>query len=107
MISDTRMDRALKFLAESDETYAELKTNVERQAWVLDQAKARVFQLTEGSVADRKAEAELSGDVSEATERWLKAMLEAKKLEAKRATEVLVIDCWRSLNANRRQGNVA
>ena len=107
MISETRMEQALKFLAETDEEYAEKKTNVERQAWCRDQAEARVFQLAEGNIPDRKATAELSSDVSEATERWLKAMLESKKLEAKRATQVLVIETWRSLNANRRQGNVA
>lgn len=106
MISDERMEKALKYLASTDEEYAEKKTNVERQSWCLNQAKARVFQLTEGTIPDRKAVAELSGDVSEATESWLRAMLEAKKVEAKRQTEVLVIETWRSLNANRRQGNV-
>ena len=100
------MEKALTFLAESDEEYAEKKTDVERQAWVKEQAEYRVFQLSEGNIQERKAQAALSGDVSEATERWLKAMLEAKKLEAKRQTQVLIIEAWRSLNANRRVGHV-
>jgi len=103
LITEERAERALRFLAETDDEYAEKKTNVERQAWCMSQAEHRVFKMSEGTIPDRKATAALSVEVSEATERWLEAMLAAKKLEAKRATQVLIYEFWRSLNANRRQ----
>lgn len=106
MVTDERMEVALRFLANTDEEAAELKVDVERQAWVREQAEHRVFQLTEGTIPERKATAALSGDVSEATEKWLQAMLKSKKMEARRATAALNVEVWRTSSANRRQGHV-
>jgi hypothetical protein len=106
MIDDDTMENSIAFLAQTDEEYAELKVDVERQAWVKEQAEHRTFQLADGTIPDRKAGAALSADVSQATEKWLMAMLRFKKLDAKRATAALRIEVWRTIISARKQGMV-
>lgn len=67
--------------------------------------KAAVFKLAEGSsAAAREAVADTSQEVAEAWETHFKAMHAYHAMANKRATEAIVVDTWRSMNANRRQG---
>jgi len=45
-------------------------------------------------------------DVVSATDNWLDALMAWEALNNKRRTEILITDVWRSLNANRRAGNI-
>lgn len=107
MISEERMEKALGFLARTDEQAAELKTQVLRKEYLIDLMRKRMFIIADGtSVEQRKAVAEISGEVQDSIGEYLSATLEWEKVKAKRATEELIVEAWRSVNANRRQGNV-
>lgn len=106
MIKDSRCSVALHYLADTDEACAELKTDVARKEYALDLAKKRIFLEATGNVEERKAQAEVSAQVQSAVIAHLEATLAYEKLRAKRTTEALLIDTWRSVNANRRTGNI-
>ncbi len=104
-VSQERLERSLKFLAETDEPAAEAKTAVERASFKLKKVKAAIIQHEEGAMELRKAKAENSPEADQAGMEYLDAYLESEKLHNKRKTEQLIVDVWRSLNANRRQGS--
>ena len=104
MISDERLDKAMHYLAETDEAMAEAKTNVERRTWQCKRARAIAYEITTGAVDERKAAVERTDAVVSAEMGRIDAILECEKLKAKRETEALIVEVWRSLNANRRHG---
>jgi len=104
MISDERKERSLIYLAETDEACADLEGDVARKEYMLDLIKDRVFLTADGNNAERQAIANTSGETTTAHEVWAQALVKLKHMKAKRTTEALVIDVWRSENANRRQG---
>jgi hypothetical protein len=106
MISDERCGKALTYLASTDEEAAELKVSVARKEYLLDLARRKVFLSSAGNIEERKAQAEMSSDVGSAMDEYLQSMLEHERVKAKRLTEALVVETWRSVNANRRIGNV-
>lgn len=106
MITEERASKALRYLATTDEETAEAKVNVARCEYRCKLTRAAVVLESEGSVAAREAQAEVSERVQKAEEERFKALGVFEHLKAKRATEEWVMDLWRSLNANRRQGNV-
>ena len=106
MISEDRLQKALTYLAQTDEPAAELKAEVCRKEYLCKLSRAQSFILADGSVDLRKAIAEKSDRVQEAEEALAHAITEFEKVKAKRATEELIVEVWRSVNANRRMGNV-
>ena len=106
MISDERMEKALGYLAETDEKYAELKVDVERMDFVADQVKDAVLLSVDGTVPEKHAKARTSGEYEAAMNDYFDAKLEAMKMGGKRTTEELVFKAWQSLNSNRRAGMV-
>ena len=75
-----------------------------RREFMLDLVKDRCFLTSDGSVAERNAKAGTSVDVSRAHEEWVQAVVAFKRIKAKRETERVVWETWRSENSNRRQG---
>ena len=106
MISEEQCENALKYLAATDETGAILKGQVASKEYLAKLARSRVFLLSEGSVEARKATAEISEEVQAAEMDYCTAVVEFEKVRAKRATRELVVETWRSVNANRRHGNL-
>lgn len=103
MISDTRLEQAMHYLATTDAESAELKGNVARAEYVCKSARARALLCSEEkTVESRKADAETSQLVKEAEDEYAKALVASEKIRAKRTTEALVVEVWRSLQANRR-----
>ena len=100
------MEKALGLLARTDEEAAELKTSVLRREYIADLIRKRLFLSAEGNNEERKAQAEVSKDVQDAMGLYFEAVREFERIKAKRATEELIVEAWRSVNANRRQGNV-
>lgn len=106
MISEERAGKSLNYLASTDEEVAEAKVAVARCEYHCDLVRAQVLlEQTEGSVAIKEAKAEVDERTQKAEEQRLKAIGVFEHLKAKRATAEWVIETWRSLNANRRQGN--
>jgi len=106
LISDKRLEQALTYMATTDATAAELKGDVERAEYRCKLARAREFITAEGSVEARKAAAEMSESVQQVEDERCRLIVEYEKVKAKRQTEALIIDVWRSLNANQRHGNI-
>lgn len=103
MIDETKLERAMNYLAETDEVGAELKTNVARSEYMAKVAESMAFNLLEGPMEARKHEARVAGAVKEAWESHFKAMQAYEVVRARRERAVLTVDVWRSQNANRRQ----
>ena len=106
MISEERLEKALRFLAETDEQAAEAKVSVSRREYVVDLYRRQMFLTETGNIEERKAKAETSSSVGNAMDQYLDTMLSWEKLKAKRATEELIVEVWRSLEASRRQGRI-
>lgn len=106
MISDERLSKALQYLATTDQEAAESKADVERKEWLFKRSKAVAFKLAQGTVADRNAEAETVKEVEEAADKWFTAIERCEGIKAKRQTEALVIEVWRTCSANQRKGNI-
>ena len=105
-ITNDRLSECLDYLARTDQEAAELKADVERQEYMFKRQKALAFKLAEGTVADRNAIAETAGDTGVAAEKWFTAIKESETVRAKRQTAALIVEVWRSMNANRRTGNI-
>ena len=107
MISDDRLHKALTYLAETDAPYAEARGQLLRCEHAAKLARARMYLLSDRkSVEDRKADAEVSADVRDADAQVADQTVTVEALRAKRTTEVTIVEVWRSLQANRRVGNV-
>lgn len=104
-ITQDRMEQAIEYLSDTDEQCAILRSEMERAEWKAKRTKSSVFKIADGSVADRNAIADTSPDTEKAYEEYFKAMREHDAMRNKRATEVIVVETWRSLNANRRQAS--
>lgn len=106
MINEDRLHKALTYLATTDEACAEARAGMERAEFKAKAIKDAMFRRLEGSVADRQAEAGSSDEYATAMNMYFKLLEHYEALRNKRATEAIVIETWRSINASRRQGNV-
>lgn len=105
MISDDRLQKAMTYLAETDEELAQLKANVERAEYLKKRVRAAGFLSAPGkSVEERKAQSEVSQEVEDVEHDYTRALVAYEHIAAKRKTESLIVEVWRSINANRRQG---
>ena len=106
MIDEERLTKAMTYLAQTDEQAAELKADVDRSEYKAKVMKATVFLHFEGTVSDREAQALKDTAVMEAYMAHFQAIRDYQAVANKRALEVLVCEVWRSINANRRVGNI-
>ena len=105
-LNENRVEEALILLASTDNQHAELEGEVKFLAEAVKQAKAHSFLLAEGTVAEREAKSQASVKTAEAVEIHTKAFVDFKKLDNQRNHEIRIIDIWRTLSSNRRQGNM-
>lgn len=104
MISEERREKAMRYLAETDLDCAELEGDMARREYMLDMVRDRAFLVASGNVREREATANVSAETQRAHEEWVQALVRFKHMKAKRQTESMICDQWRSENANRRQG---
>jgi hypothetical protein len=97
---------AIEFLADTDEIAAELKAQVRRKEFLCKRVRSHQITLSEGSIELRKAKAEISNAVIDSETELADAIVEFETILNKRTTKVLILEVWRSINANRRVGNV-
>ncbi len=108
MISKERLEKSLRYIAETDEDLADAKAEVERATWLCKQTRAIVYEMVDGkSIEDRKQAVERSEKVEEAELRRIKAIGVLEHLRAKRASEEIIIQVWRSIEASRRKETVS
>lgn len=103
-ITQQRMEEAIDYLADTDEPCAALRADMERAEFRAKRTEQAIFKISDGTVAERTADAKTSPDTEAAWEKYFTALQAHETMRNKRATESIVIDTWRSLNANRRQG---
>ena len=103
-LTELRMEQALQFLAETDEQAAELLSTMERLEHKAKSMRHTAFLHLQGSVADRDAAANTAPDVQKAYAEYYSAIREFNALKNKRSTEIILIECWRSINSSRKAG---
>jgi len=105
-LNENRIEMALTRLSESDDDHAAWGGQVKYLEEGIKQAQAHAFLLAEGTVAERDAKAKASLKYAEAVEAHTKAYVQFKKIDNARNHEIRIIDIWRTLSSNRRQGNM-
>ena len=106
MISQDRLQKALTYLAETDEKCAVSGVNVERQKYMQELIidRYRITKNKEGTVGYIEALARQDVEYKLATEAMFMSLTDYKKMSAKRKTEELIVDVFRTEAANRRIG---
>ena len=105
-ISDDRLQKALTYLAETDEPCADLKANTERAEFKAEAIRDAIFLRTDGTVAERTAVAKASQEYADAKEAQFIVLAQYEAMRNKRTTEAIVVDVWRSMESSKRAGNV-
>jgi len=108
MISEQRLEKALSFLAETDETNAEANANVKYLDRLLKRKNA--LHIT-GNTEDKSISAKeqsyyASTTYKTAVDEIFNAEVKASTLENKRDKEGLIIDLFRTLESSRRKNNI-
>ena len=103
-ITQDRMEQALQYLTDTDESCAALKSDVERMDYRADAIFDAILLRSDGSVAVKEALAGTHPEYVAAKEKYFDALKDHEAIKNRRSTEAIVIDCWRSLNSNRRMG---
>lgn len=106
MVSEGEMERALRWMATTDTEFADWRVHVLRAEYMADVAESLAYKLLEGTVEDRKRACKAAPEVTRAKEEYFTAVRGYEKLRAQRKTAELLIETWRSVNANQRRGNV-
>lgn len=104
MISEMRVETALRYLAESDLPAAEAKADMERLEAKWKSVKQTVFLHSEGTVAERTAIADTHSDTAVAQGEYFESVAVYSHFANKRETERILIDLYRTICANRRKG---
>jgi hypothetical protein len=105
-LDENRVEMALMKLAETNELHAALGGQVTYLAEGIKQAKAHSFLLSEGGVSEREQKAIASDKYAQALNAHLEAYVQFKKIDNERQHEQRIIDIWRTLSSNRRQGAI-
>ena len=105
-ITTERMEKALSYLAETDETCAQLRADMERSEFKAKAIRDALFMRLTGTVAERTAQAGASDEYGEAMNRYFDYLAAFEHVKNRRSTEAIVCECWRSVNSNRKQGIV-
>ena len=106
IVSEERLTKALKYLAETDEPAARAKAymiGIENQEKTI---LAVGFLAATGTVAERESNARTSAEFLQWQKTHEQAVYDFEIMRNKRNTETMIVEVWRSLNSNRRAGVV-
>lgn len=106
MISADRLQRALEYLATTDEPAAKAKAYLIGLEETLKTVKATEFLKATGTNGYCEAVAYASAAYREHIKKIEDATYSYELYRTKRTTESLIVEVWRSLNASRRSGNI-
>ena len=106
-ITVERMDKAVDYLASTDEECARARSMWARAEYKAKSIRDTIFSsIKDGSVADRQAIANIDPRHDAAKEEEFKWFFKYESIKNKRNTEQTVSDSWRSLNAGRNKGQI-
>lgn len=103
LINEARVQQAIDYLTETDFPCADAKVNAERWKYIADRRKAHVILTEEGTIQEKKAKSEVAKEVIEAEDEYFLKLETHERIRAKRQTEQLVIEVWRTEQANLRK----
>ena len=108
MITEKRLENALKYLADTDEENAKANANVKYLDRLLKRKKAlHITGNTNDKSISAKEQTYYASDIyKDAVQELFDAEVAASTLENKRDKEGLVIDLFRTLEASRRKNNI-
>ena len=108
MITEKRLEDALTFLSDTDETNAESNANVKYLDRLLKRKKAlHITGNTEDKSISAKEQSYYASNIYKtAVDEIFSAEVKASTLENKRDKEGLIIDLFRTLEASRRKNNI-
>ena len=98
-------ERALKYLAETDEKYATAKAvmvGTKDRKGITESAE--FLNATEGTVKDRESTAKCSEAYKQIVDKYEESVLDYELIRAKRLRAELTIEMWRSLNSAKSKG---
>lgn len=101
---EKQVERALKYLEESEEAYARAIARREAADSAAKVAREVAFLEASGTVAERTAMATTSDAYRAAIADCETALVDAELSKAKRQRALLVIEVFRTLEASRRKG---
>jgi len=105
-LTENRVEEALIFLSDTDKSHADLSGEVKKLEEGIKQAQAHEFLLAEGTVAEREAKSKASLKYNQAVLNYIQTFKDFKLIDNQRNHEIRIIDIWRTLSSNRRQGNM-
>jgi len=108
MITEKRLEDALTFLSETDESNAESNANVKYLDRLLKRKKALhiTANIEDKSISAKEQSYYASNIYKTAIDEIFTAEVKASTLENKRDKEGLIIDLFRTLEASRRKNNI-
>lgn len=108
MISQDRLQKALTYIAETDEQHAAAKASMKGLEKQEKTIKGQAFLDTagQGTVAEREAKAYTSESYKQWSISYEDAVCDYEILNNKRNREFMIIEVWRSLNSSRNKGNI-
>ena len=108
MITEKRLEDALKFLSETDEQSAEANANVKYLDRLLKRKKALYItgEASLKSVSAKEQAFYASDTYKNAVEELFEAEVKSSTLENKRDKEQMIIDLFRTLEASRRKSSI-
>lgn len=106
MITDSQMDKAINYLAETDDAAAQAKARLS----ILEKQEKTVlgvsFLTSNGNNQEREYQARTSDEYIKWQQEHGDAVLEHETYRNKRIRAEAVIEVWRSINSNRRAGMI-
>ena len=105
-LDENRIEEALIKLTMSDKTHADWYGEMKFLEESIKQAESHAFLLAEGTVAERTAIAKSSETYAKAVKAWAEGLKNYKLIDNQRNHEIRIIDIWRTLSSNRRQGTI-
>ena len=106
MIKEDQVEAALSYLQSTDESCANAKANMKG----LDDQKKTIHAIEvlkhEGAIGLREKIAYASQAYTDHLERYKEAVFDYETENNRRNTYILLIETWRSMNANQRSGNI-
>ena len=106
LVNEARVEQALTYLTGTDFSCADAKVAAERWKYLAKRHRAvSILATTDKTTAQVKdAKAENDSEVIRAEEEYFKSLEAFEQMSAKRKTEQLVIEIWRTEQANLRKG---
>jgi len=103
MITEERLEKAMIYLAHTDEDAAKAKALCKKLEKMERIIRGEAFLRANGTVAEREAKAVTSEQYKEHVAYAENCWVDAELLDNKRHTEEVIVDVWRTMSANLRR----